>query len=209
MRYLTGFALGDGEEKVAGDSGRFLVGGDEARRPGRLALHDPGSSGGARRTTLRGLPRPARALARADGVGRGEADRRSKPASCRTRSGSAWRLPRRMSNWSRSRAGSRRTGRSRNRPNWSGSRPPAPSRIGRWRRLLPEIRVGVTEADLALRLEWLMRTGWRRCARLRRRLPRRPAGRAAARCRPATGRSSRVRCCCSTSGRRSPATAAT
>ena len=28
-RYLTGFELGDGEEKVAGDSGRFLVGGDE------------------------------------------------------------------------------------------------------------------------------------------------------------------------------------
>ncbi|MEA2577598.1 MAG: Xaa-Pro aminopeptidase [Chloroflexota bacterium] len=29
MRYLTGFALGDGEEKVAGTSGQFLVGGDE------------------------------------------------------------------------------------------------------------------------------------------------------------------------------------
>lgn len=28
-RYLTGFALGDGEEKVAGDSGKFLVSGDE------------------------------------------------------------------------------------------------------------------------------------------------------------------------------------
>jgi Xaa-Pro aminopeptidase len=29
MRYLTGFSLGDGEEKVAGTSGQFLVGGDE------------------------------------------------------------------------------------------------------------------------------------------------------------------------------------
>jgi Xaa-Pro aminopeptidase len=29
MRYLTGFALGNGEEKVAGNSGQFLVGGDE------------------------------------------------------------------------------------------------------------------------------------------------------------------------------------
>ena len=29
MRYLTGFTLGDGEEKVAGTSGQFLVGGDE------------------------------------------------------------------------------------------------------------------------------------------------------------------------------------
>jgi Xaa-Pro aminopeptidase len=29
MRYLTGFSLGDGEDKVAGTSGQFLVGGDE------------------------------------------------------------------------------------------------------------------------------------------------------------------------------------
>ncbi|MDQ2964601.1 MAG: aminopeptidase P family protein [Chloroflexota bacterium] len=29
IRYLTGFALGDGEEKVAGNSGQFLVAGDE------------------------------------------------------------------------------------------------------------------------------------------------------------------------------------
>jgi Xaa-Pro aminopeptidase len=29
MRYLTGFTLADGEEKVAGNSGQFLVGGDE------------------------------------------------------------------------------------------------------------------------------------------------------------------------------------
>ena len=29
MRYLTGFTLGDGEEKVAGNSGQFLVGADE------------------------------------------------------------------------------------------------------------------------------------------------------------------------------------
>jgi Xaa-Pro aminopeptidase len=28
-RYLSGFAMGDGEEKVAGDSGKFLVSGDE------------------------------------------------------------------------------------------------------------------------------------------------------------------------------------
>ena len=29
MRYLTGFTLGEGEEKLAGDSGRFLVGAEE------------------------------------------------------------------------------------------------------------------------------------------------------------------------------------
>ena len=30
MRYLTGFALAEGEEKVAGNSGQFLVGGDDS-----------------------------------------------------------------------------------------------------------------------------------------------------------------------------------
>ncbi len=29
MRYLTGFTLADGEEKVAGNSGQFVVSGDE------------------------------------------------------------------------------------------------------------------------------------------------------------------------------------
>ena len=29
MRYLTGFALGNGEEKVAGNSGQFLVGAED------------------------------------------------------------------------------------------------------------------------------------------------------------------------------------
>ena len=36
MRYLTGFALGDAEEKVSGDSGRFMVGADEV-----VVLVDP------------------------------------------------------------------------------------------------------------------------------------------------------------------------
>lgn len=43
MRYLTGFALADGEEKVAGHSGQFLVTGDEGPPAGRLALHGPGT----------------------------------------------------------------------------------------------------------------------------------------------------------------------
>jgi hypothetical protein len=29
MRYLTGFTLGEGEEKVAGNSGQFLVGAED------------------------------------------------------------------------------------------------------------------------------------------------------------------------------------
>ena len=49
MRYLTGFTLADGEEKVAGTSGQFLVGGGRGRPARGLALHDPGAS--ARRRT--------------------------------------------------------------------------------------------------------------------------------------------------------------
>ena len=72
-RYLTGFVLGEGEEKVAGHSGQFLVGGERGRRPGRLALHDPGGAGGDRRPDRgRGL-RPAGEMAIARGVGRREA----------------------------------------------------------------------------------------------------------------------------------------
>ena len=75
--------------------------------------------------------------------------------------------------------------------------------------LLPEIRAGVTEHDLALRLEWLMRTGGAEAlafdvaclagpeAALPARVARRPSG-------PGRRRSS-----CSTSGPRSRATAAT
>ena len=59
MRYLTGFALADGEEKVAGNSGQFLVGGDEVVRAGRLALHDPGQPRGTGARIVDGVPRPA------------------------------------------------------------------------------------------------------------------------------------------------------
>ena len=48
--------------------------------------------------------------------------------------------------------------RSRNRPSWSGWLRHAPSPTRRSERLLPEIRAGVTEAELALQLEWAMRT---------------------------------------------------
>ena len=48
MRYLTGFTLGDGEEKVAGNSGQFVVSADEVVVLVRFALHDPGPPRGAR-----------------------------------------------------------------------------------------------------------------------------------------------------------------
>ena len=62
MRYLTGFVLGDGEEKVAGTSGQFLVGGEEVVLLADSPLHDPGAS--ARRRT-RGSSTAPRDLAQA------------------------------------------------------------------------------------------------------------------------------------------------
>ena len=95
MRYLTGFTLAEGEEKVAGNSGQFLVSGDEvavladsrytiqARReapdarlveayndlPSRWA--DLVASVGARRVGGRGRVRVARRLGAAGGGGAG------------------------------------------------------------------------------------------------------------------------------------------
>ncbi len=72
-RYLTGFVLGEGEEKVAGHSGQFLVGGERGRRPRRLALHDPGRAGGEGRSDRgRGL-RPAGEVGVARGICRCQA----------------------------------------------------------------------------------------------------------------------------------------
>ena len=75
--------------------------------------------------------------------------------------------------------------------------------------LLPEIRAGMTEADLALRLEWLIRERRRGGARVRRRVPLRARGRAASTARRASARFDATPCCCSTSAPRSRATAAT
>ena len=47
-RYLAGLELGDGEEKVAGYSGQFLVSARRGRRAGRLALHACRSASSAR-----------------------------------------------------------------------------------------------------------------------------------------------------------------
>ena len=158
MRWLTGFTLGEGEDKVAGHSGQFLVGprtwscsptpGTRSRRAARRRT--PG-----RRRRLRPAARVAGA-ARADGrpARRGRGRR-----SSRTRSGSASRRRRRTSSSSPSTAGSRRCGPS--------STPDEIERIEAacavadraLAALLPEIRPGVTEHDLALRLEWLIRTG--------------------------------------------------
>ena len=73
-RYLTGVVLGEGEEKVAGQSGQFLVGARRGRRssPTR-ATRSRRATRGARRPARRGLPRPAEPLAGPRRVRRGAA----------------------------------------------------------------------------------------------------------------------------------------
>ena len=75
--------------------------------------------------------------------------------------------------------------------------------------LLPEIRTGMTEADLALRLEWLMRTGGAEALAFDVACLSGPEAALAARVARAIGRSGTAPSCCSTSGRRSRATGAT
>jgi Xaa-Pro aminopeptidase/Xaa-Pro dipeptidase len=62
-RYLTGFVLADGEEKVAGHSGQFLVGRDEVIVLADSRYEIPGPPGGARDADRRRGLRPAGSVA--------------------------------------------------------------------------------------------------------------------------------------------------
>jgi Xaa-Pro aminopeptidase/Xaa-Pro dipeptidase len=158
MRYLTGFTLADGEEKVAGNSGQFLVGADEvailadsrytiqARREApdaRLfeAYHDLPSrwadlvgSMGARRVAVEaGFVSHAtwqRLVAAAPGV-------ELVPVEGWIEADRAIKEPAELERIAAACAVADRA----------------------LATLLPDIRAGVTEAELALRLEWLIRTG--------------------------------------------------
>jgi Xaa-Pro aminopeptidase len=157
MRYLTGFTLADGEEKVAGNSGQFLVGGEDI-----VVLADPRYTIQARREA------PDARLAEAYGdlptrwpelVGSLGARRVGVEAGFVAHAA-----------WTRLQAAA---------PDvelvpvegWveADRAIKAPAELERiaaacavadraLAALLPDIRPGVTEADLALRLEWLMRT---------------------------------------------------
>ena len=209
MRWLTGFTFDEGEDKVAGHSGQFLVGADEvilvtdsrytiqARREAPDAVVD--EIGYALPDAGPGL------LARRRRAARRDRGRRSCPTPCGAARGrGAGRRARPGRGLGRGRCAS-----SRSPTSWSASRPRAPSPTARSRRSCPRSAPGVTEQDLALGLEWLIRTGGAEAlafdvaclAGPEAALPARRAGRPA--------RCSTARCCCSTSAPRSRATAAT
>jgi Xaa-Pro aminopeptidase len=158
MRYLTGFTLGDGEEKVAGTSGQFLVGADEvvlladsrytiqARREapdarlveayGDLPERWPGLVGslGARRVGVEAGFVPHAVWQR---LAAAAPDVELVPVEGWIEADRAVKEPAELERIAAACAVADRA----------------------LATLLPEIRPGATESDLALRLEWLMRTG--------------------------------------------------
>jgi Xaa-Pro aminopeptidase len=158
VRYLTGFVLGDGEDRVAGSSGWFLVGRDEvvlfadSRYRVQAEREAPGArvepvygdldarwptllaSLGARRVAVEGA-----ALSHATWTGLADAapDVELVPVDGWIEADRAVKEPAELERIGAACAVADRALAS----------------------LLPEIRSGATERELALRLEWLIRTG--------------------------------------------------
>ena len=157
-RYLTGLAFEDGEDRVAGASGKFLVGGDEvvlladsrytiqARREapdtrlaevyGNLEARWPelAASVGARRVAVEAGFVPQATWAR---LAAAAPDVELVPVEGWLEADRATKEPAELERVAAACAVADRA----------------------LAALLPEIRPGATEHDLALRLEWLMRTG--------------------------------------------------
>ncbi|MDO8484949.1 MAG: Xaa-Pro peptidase family protein [Candidatus Limnocylindrales bacterium] len=158
MRYLTGFTLADGEEKVAGNSGQFLVGGDEV-----VVLADSRYTIQARREApdarlfeaYRDLPRRWPELVASAGARRVAVEAGFVSHTTWQRLAEAAPavelVP--VEGWVEA--------------DRAVKEPAELERVAAacavadraLATLLPEIRAGVTEAELALRLEWLIRTG--------------------------------------------------
>ena len=208
MRYLTGFTLAEGEEKVSGNSGRFLVGMDDLVDPRRQPLHDPGPPRGARGTARRGVQRPASPAGPTSWRRSAHGGSPSRPGSCRSRCGRVSPRRRPVSSSCLSKAGSRRTVRPRSRPRSNGSRRRARSPTGPWPRSCPRS----SPASPRPTSRSASNGGSEPVARKRSPSMSRACRDPRPRChmaRPATGRSSPARSCCSTSVHRSPATEAT
>jgi Xaa-Pro aminopeptidase len=157
-RYLTGFILGDGEEKVAGSSGRFLVGEDEVVvfADSRYTIQAEREAPDARIAEVYGdLPARWPELVGSIGARRVGVEAAYVPHGLWTQLTAAapdvelvpiegWleadRAVKEPSEIERIAAASAVADRA-------------------LAALLPEIRPGATEAELALRLEWLIRTG--------------------------------------------------
>jgi Xaa-Pro aminopeptidase len=158
MRYLTGLTLGDGEEKVAGDSGRFLVAGDEV-----VVLSDSRYTIQVRREApesrlfeaYNDLPTRWPELVASVGAKRVGVEAGFVPHALWDRLAAAAPevelVP--VEGWIEADRATKEPA--------EIERVAAACAVGdrALAELLPEIRPGVTEADLALRLEWLMRTG--------------------------------------------------
>jgi Xaa-Pro aminopeptidase len=158
MRYLTGFTLSDGEEKVAGNSGQFLVGGDEVVlfADSRYAIQARREAPEARiETVYHDLPKRWPELVGSLGAKRVGVEAGFVPHAVWERLAAAapdvelvavegWieadRAVKEPAEMERIAAASAVADRA-------------------LATLLPEIRSGVTETALALRLEWLIHTG--------------------------------------------------
>jgi Xaa-Pro aminopeptidase len=157
-RYLTGFALGDGEEKVAGASGRFLVGKDEVvlfadsrytvkagREAREVRLEAVYGDLEARWAALAASVGARRIAVEAGFVSRATwmqlagaaSDVELVPVEGWLEADRATKEPAEVERIAAACAVADRA----------------------LAALLPDIRPGVTEAELALRLEWLIRTG--------------------------------------------------
>jgi Xaa-Pro aminopeptidase len=158
MRYLTGFTIADGEEKVAGNSGQFLVGGAEVvvLADSRYTLQARREASGARIfSAYNDLPTRWPELLASVGA-------RRVAIEAGFVSHAAWRrleaaapgielVP--VENWVEADRAVKEPA--------EIERVAAASAVAdrALATLLPEIRPGVTESELALRLEWLIRTG--------------------------------------------------
>ena len=158
MRYLTGFTLADGEEKVAGTSGQFLVGAAEivVLADSRYTIQASREAPEARLEAVYGdLPDRWAALCASVGARRVGVEASFVSHAMWTRLAAAATdvelVP--VEGWLEA--------------DRAVKEPAELERIAAacavadraLAALLPEIVPGVTEADLALRLEWLMRTG--------------------------------------------------
>ena len=158
MRYLTGFNLADGEEKVAGNSGQFLVGGEEliVLADSRYTIQAAREAPDARISEAYGdLPARWPELVASLGASRVGVEAGFVSHALWERLAAAAPavdlIP--VEGWLEA--------------DRAVKEPTELERIAAacavadraLAALLPEIRPGVTEATLALRLEWLMRTG--------------------------------------------------